>query len=121
MSRPDPDLLASVRQIALPDPDLVSVPGPLVISDHAIQRYRERVEGVPRKLAARRLDELARTAAWRARPLAWTRVVLHPGVIYGYSVVRRDVCLFAHDGTLLTVMSRRFLDEAEVRRARSAA
>lgn len=43
MSRPDPDLLASVRQLALPDPDLVSAPGPIVISDHAVQRYRERV------------------------------------------------------------------------------
>src|SRR4051794_36284800 len=109
MSQPDPDLLASVRRIALPDPDLVTAPGVLVLSDHAIQRYRERVEGVARKLAARRLDQLACTAAWRARPLAWTRVVLHPGVIYGYSAFRRDVCLFAHDGTLVTVMSRRFL------------
>src|SRR6478672_6239989 len=98
MLRPDADLLASVRRIALPDPDLVTVAGPVVISDHAIQRYRERVEGVSRKLAARRLHELAHSAAWRARPLAWTRVVLHPGVIYGYSVVRPDVCLFVHDG-----------------------
>lgn len=91
-----------------------------MISDHAVKRYRERVEGVPRKLAVRRLDSLAGSATWRARPLGWTRVVLYPGVIYGYSSIRPDVCLLARDGVLLTVLSRRFLSEAEARGARVA-
>lgn len=121
MPQPDPFLLASLRRHALPDSDVVVVPGSLAISDHAVQRYRERVERVPRKLAGRRLDVLACSATWTARPRSWTRVVLHPKVIYGYSSVRPDVCLLVRGGVLVTVLSRRFLGESGTPRARSAA
>ena len=76
---------------------------------------------ISRKLAVRRLEELAGSADWRARPLSWTRVVLHLGVIYGYARARPDVCLLARDGVLVTVMSRRFLRYAGTRGPHAAA
>lgn len=84
-------------------------PAEIVLSTHAVQRYRERVEGVSRRLAARHLRRLLGTAQWRSRPLAWTDVVLHPGVVYGYSPDRPDVCLLLNGRVLVTVLSRRFL------------
>lgn len=98
-----------VRALALPaaDVDLTIDPDAVVLSPHAVQRYRERVEGVPRRLAERRLRALVGTARWRSRPLPWTQVVLRPGVLYGYSPERPDVCLFLCDRVLVTVLSER--------------
>lgn len=45
-------------------------------------------------------------------PRAWTEVVLHPDVVYGYSVARPDVCLFLRGEVLVTVLSRRYLRQA---------
>ena len=84
-------------------------PAKLLLSTHAVQRYRERVEGVSRRLAARRLRRLLAPAQWRSRPLPWTAVGLHPDVIYGYSPDRPDVCLLLRGRVLVTVLSRRFL------------
>lgn len=84
----------------------------IVLSTHAVQRYRERVDGVARRLAARHLRRLLASARWRSRPLSWTEVVLHPGVVYGYSPDRSDVCLLLADRVLVTVLSRRFLRQA---------
>jgi hypothetical protein len=84
-------------------------PAGMVLSTHAVQRYRERVEGVSRRLAARRLRSLLTTAQWRSRPLPWTAVVLHPDVVYGYSPDRPDVCLLLRGRVLVTVLSCRFL------------
>jgi len=82
-----PDYPDAVLALALPAPDLdLTVdPGTVVLTPHAVQRYRERVEGVPRRLAARRISILLVTAQWRSRPRTWTKVVLHPDVVYGYS------------------------------------
>lgn len=96
-----------------PTPD----PAGVVLSTHAVQRYRERVEGVPRRLAARRLRKLLAGARWRTRPLPWTDVVLHPGVVYGYSSDCPDVCLLLGGRVLITVLSRRFLRQAATSRA----
>jgi len=87
-------------------------PAEIVLSTHAVQRYRERVEGVSRRLAARRLRSLLATARWRSRPLPWTDVVLHPDVVYGYSPARPDVCLLMSGRVLVTVLSRRFLRQS---------
>jgi hypothetical protein len=107
----------AVLRLALPAPDLdLTVdPGTVVLTPHAVQRYRERVEGVPRRLAVRRLQTLIATAQWWSRPRAWTEVVLHPDVIYGYSPDRPDVCLLLRRQVLVTVLSRRFLLQAGVR------
>ena len=109
----------TVLDLALPPPDLDLVvdPATVVITAHAVQRYRERVEGVPRRLVARRLGGLVAAARWRSRPRAWTEVVLHPGVIYGYTVGRPDVCLLLRHNALVTVLSRRHLQQSARRRA----
>lgn len=109
-----PDVATAVLALALPEPDLDLTldPDDVVLTPHAVQRYRERVEGVPRRLAVRRLRDLIATAHWRARPRAWTEIVLHPEVIYGYGPSRPDVCLLVRRQALVTVMSRRLLMRA---------
>jgi len=82
--------------------------GPAV-SDHAVLRYRERVESLPRVRARRRLEDLAATAEWQDLPRRWTTLLLHPGTHYGYPTRRRDVCLLERDGIVVTVLSERFL------------
>lgn len=72
------------------------------------------MEAVSRWVAVRRIAGLIATAEWRTRPRAWTEVVIHPGVIYGYSARRRDVCLLVRYRVLVTVLSRRYL--AQTRR-----
>jgi hypothetical protein len=99
------------------DIDLTHDPDGIVLRTHAVQRYRERVDGVSRRLAARRLRSLLATARWRSRPQPWTDVVLHPGVVYGYSPDRPDVCLLLNGRVLITVLSRRFLRQAAGARA----
>lgn len=117
MPRPDDrDVLA----LALPpaDLDLDVDPDDVVLTAHAVLRYRERVEGVSRRLAARRLRHLVATAHWRSRPRVWTEVVLHPGVVYGYSPLRPDVCLILRGRVIVTVFSQRYLSAG--RRLRGA-
>jgi hypothetical protein len=99
------------------DIDLTHDPDEIVLSTHAVQRYRERVDGVSRSLAARHLRSLLAPARWRSRPQPWTDVVLHPGVVYGYSPDRPDVCLLLNGRVLVTVLSRRFLRQAVGTRA----
>lgn len=62
-----PDDRAAIVALALPAPDLDLTidPGAVVLTPHAVQRYRERVEGVPRRLAVRRIRYLVATAQWR--------------------------------------------------------
>jgi hypothetical protein len=107
----------AVLRLALPAPDLDLTidPGTVVLTPHAIERYRERVEGVARRLAVRRLREMIATAQWRSRPRAWTEVVLHPDVLYGYSPGRPDVCLLLRRQVLVTVLSQRFLHAGQAR------
>lgn len=116
------DHRAAVLALALPAPDLgLAVdPGAIVVTPHAVQRYRERVEGVSRRLAVRRIQHLIAAAKWRTRPRAWTQVVLHPDVIYGYSSDQPDVCLLVRRQVLVTVLSRRYLEQAESTFRRSA-
>lgn len=55
--------------LPLPELDLTLEPDSVVLSRHAVRRYRERVEAVPRRLAAHRIRHLVATAQWRSRPL----------------------------------------------------
>jgi hypothetical protein len=100
------DLRESIFALALAAPDLDAGPGDLVITHHAVQRYRERAEAVPYRLAVRRLRELLTTARWRCRPLPSWGIVLHDGVVYGYSRLRPGVCLLVREQVLVTVLSR---------------
>ena len=79
-------------------------PMALLITDHAVQRYRERVERVPRWLALRRIRAMIRTASWTSRPRSWMAVVLHSGTVYGYGAARPDVCLLVRDAAVVTVL-----------------
>lgn len=90
--------------------------GPAV-SDHAVLRYRERVERVPRVRARQRLQQLASHAVWEDAPRDWMTILLHPGTCYGYPDQRPDVCLLEREGWVVTVLSERYLrQEAEARR-----
>lgn len=60
---------------------------------------------------------LLATAQWRSRPRPWTQVVLYPHVIYGYSADRPDVCLLVRRQVLVTVLSRRLLEQSAARGA----
>lgn len=97
--------------LALPEPDLAPTLDTrrLSIADHAVRRYRERVERVPRWLALRRIGAMIDTAAWESRPRSWMPVVLHQGTVYAYGAARPDVCLLVRDAAVVTVLSRRFL------------
>lgn len=119
MTSPDVDLLwAELEQLARSPGRRGAVGGGLAVSDHAVLRYRERVERVPRVRARRRLQELAEDAVWEGAPRDWMTVVLHPNTVYGYPPRRLDVCLLERDGFVVTVVSKRFLRQQESAAAR---
>lgn len=109
---PDLELLWSELTLLAEHPERRGVVGgDLAVSHHAVLRYRQRVEGVPRVRARHRMAELAAVAEWEERPRPWMPVVLHPRTTYGYPPVRPDVCLLERDGLIVTVLSERFLRE----------
>ena len=105
---PPPDDAAAVLRLALPGPDLdLAVdPDSVLLTPHAVQRYRERIEGVPARLAVRGLRRLISTAHWQSRPTYGPPVVLRPDVIYGFSETCPDACLLLRDKVLVTVLVR---------------
>ncbi|MEJ8277444.1 hypothetical protein [Pseudonocardia spirodelae] len=107
-----PDRRESILALAVPIPDIRIDPESVILTAHAVQRYRERVEGVQRRIAVRRLRHLLDTAQWEHRPRPWTEIVLHPEVVYGYSPDRPDVCLLVRGNALVTVLSQRFFAQA---------
>jgi hypothetical protein len=104
-----PDLYAELCAMALPDEPPVVDTEHLVVSEHALARYRERVESLPRARARRALQRLLGQAEWTVRPRRWMPIVLHDGVRYGYPLTRPDVCLLVREEFVVTVMSKRFL------------
>lgn len=62
----------------------------VIVTPHAIERYRQRVEAVSRRRAELRIRALIATATLRRRPPAWTHVVLHPGAVYGCDARRSE-------------------------------
>ena len=82
---------------------------PLVLSAHAVARYRERVDpGVSpleARLALGRLVALGRAGA---TPRHWMRADVQPGpgVRFIYWASRPDVCAVARDGVVVTVLTR---------------
>ena len=118
---PDLDLLWRELALLAEHPERRGVVGgDLAVSDHAVLRYRQRVEGIPRVRARHRMGELAAAADWEGRPRSWMPVVLHPGTVYGYPTARPDVCLLERDGFIVTVLSKRFLRVEGFKTRRSA-
>src|SRR5687767_4427885 len=83
---------------------------PLRISDHAITRYRERVDRAASRLEARlALQRLASLGRVRAVPRHWMRrngVEAQPGVTFIYCVHAAHVGLVVRDGVVLTILTR---------------
>lgn len=76
------------------------------ISQHAIDRYRQRVAAVTTAEAARRLAEFASDSTRRPTPRRWTEVAPAPGVLFLYPHADSDVCLVMKGNTVVTVFSR---------------
>jgi hypothetical protein len=79
----------------------------LIASDHAVQRYRERIEHVSEPLARQRIAQLCAGATFRPQPPTWHDGVLRPGTCYGTVAGLPDVCLVAAGRVVLTVITRR--------------
>lgn len=76
------------------------------ISQHAIDRYRQRVEPVDAATAADRLADMAAASTRRPTPRQWTEVAPTPGVLFLYPHGSSDVCLVMKNNTIITVFSR---------------
>src|SRR5579859_515683 len=76
------------------------------ISQHAIDRYRQRVELVDAATAADRLADMAAASNRRPTPRQWTEVAPAPGVLFLYPHDSSDVCLVMKGNTIVTVFSR---------------
>lgn len=80
----------------------------LTISNHAVQRFQERVApSISNREAVSQIRSILATANSRSRPRWWTRVAGEsPGCRYLYSANRADVCLVVREGVVVTVFSR---------------
>ncbi len=76
------------------------------ISNHAIERYIQRVEPVSAAVAARRLATLAARATRRPTPRHWMNTVSATGALFLYPTEDSDVCLILKGDTIVTVYSR---------------
>jgi hypothetical protein len=81
----------------------------LVISDHAVQRYRERVDPAATELNARlAMARIVTTGTVCPRPRRWTRVAgYRAGTSYVYSAEAPGICVAVRDGMVRTIFSRR--------------
>jgi hypothetical protein len=99
-----PDLRAAILALALPHPDLDTAPADVVITQHSVVRYKERVEVVPEWLARRRLRDLLATARWRSRPDPTWPIVIRDHTMYGYCERRPGLWLVVRGRALRTVL-----------------
>lgn len=79
-----------------------------VVTVHAIERYRERVNAQTAVASvARVLCAIAGGGRRRSRPRRWMRGTrVEPGTMFVYSAEHPGVCLLVRDGVILTVYSR---------------
>ena len=121
MSREMSAVRSQLEALALPslpaEVDLDTV----VVSEHAVQRYQERVERVPRTRALRRVQALAAEAGWERRPRRWMTIDLQDHTFYGYPLHRPDVCLLLRYDRVVTVLSRKYLEQVSPSRGRQVA
>jgi hypothetical protein len=79
----------------------------MLLSHHAVVRYRQRVEGgISYVTAVQRLTALMSDAKHRSRPRYWTPIVPAPGLIFLYPHARPDICLLVKEGVVVTVVDR---------------
>lgn len=79
---------------------------PVLVTQHAIERFQKRVAPISTTEAARRLSEAAGHARVRATPRRWTPVVPGPGLLFLYPASLPGVCLLVRAGTVITVLER---------------
>jgi hypothetical protein len=78
------------------------------VSNHAIERYRSRVEDVSEPVARTAIEELLKDARLRPTPRHWMRARTNygSGVRFGYSPRASHVALVVRDSTVATVLTR---------------
>lgn len=78
------------------------------ISNHAVNRYRERVDQLSQRREANRvLRDAATRGRRRANPRHWMRRVRHePGTSFIYDASRPGMCLVVRGGAVVTVLTR---------------
>lgn len=102
-------LWVALQQLALPEGAPQLNIDDLRVSEHAVLRYRQRVDALPRGHARRRLEQLVPDTQWQTLPRDWMLIMFRSGTYYGYPSHRPDVCLLEREGFVVTVLSQRFL------------
>src|SRR5688572_8909441 len=79
------------------------------MSQHAVQRYLERVApGSPVGVAVKTMEHILQTARVRSKPRRWMKgVTVRPGSRYLYAADHPNVCLVLVGEVVVTVYSRR--------------
>jgi hypothetical protein len=76
------------------------------ISQHAIQRYQERVDASASVASAvGAMRQILTTGAARPRPRNWTTSRAEPGMRWIYGADRQDICLVVRNNTIVTVLT----------------
>lgn len=76
------------------------------ISQHAIQRYQERVDASSSvAIAVGAMRQILATGSARPRPRNWTTSRAEPGMRWIYAADRPDICLVVRNSTVVTVLT----------------
>ncbi len=80
----------------------------LIVSAHAVDRFRQRVTPMTYDQAAEAVVALARTAKTRTQPRHWMKDLSdhRPGTTYLYNSRFPDICLIVNGGIVRTVFTR---------------
>lgn len=90
--------------ISAPQPAIAG--HPIRISQHAVQRYQERVDpAAPAVIASAAIHQILSTGSVRPQPRDWTTCRVEPGMRFVYSADGEDVCLVLRDLTVVTVLT----------------
>jgi hypothetical protein len=77
------------------------------ITQHAVQRFIERVDGAATPSdAADRIAAMLKTGRVRPNPRWWTGSRREPGTVFVYSAAEPEACLLATRDAVVTVVSR---------------
>jgi hypothetical protein len=76
------------------------------ISEHAIQRYQERVDASSSvAVAVGAMRQILTTGTARPRPRNWTTSRAEPAMRWIYAAERPDICLVVRNSTVVTVLT----------------
>lgn len=78
------------------------------VTNHAIDRWRERVDGGASPLGSRlAIEQILALGRWRSTPRHWMRDARSgDGVRFVYLAARPHVCVVVRDGAAVTVLTR---------------